>query len=47
MRINPRTKTEKNREEYTLTKTQTITRFVALVMAFVSVFFFFFKILFF
>ncbi|CAG4998987.1 hypothetical protein DYBT9275_02125 [Dyadobacter sp. CECT 9275] len=47
MRILPTNKTRKANTEPELTKVQIVTRVVALLVALISVFFFFFKILFF
>lgn len=47
MRVFPDKKNREDSDEPELTKIQSVTRIVALIVAFVSVFFFFFKILFF
>jgi len=47
MRVFPTNKIEQKKSEPELTKIQIITRIVALIVAAVSVFFFFLKILFF
>ena len=47
MRVFPDKKNREDSDETELDKIQSVTRIVALIVAFVSVFFFFFKILFF
>jgi hypothetical protein len=47
MKAYPQKTVEKKTKETALTVTEKITRIVALVIAFISVYFFFFKILFF
>jgi len=47
MKVFPRRRNKKEKDEPELTKIQVITRILALAVAFLSVFFFFFKILFF
>ncbi len=47
MRVSPTQKQKKNTSFEHLTTTESVTKAIALIIAFVTVFFFFFKILFF
>jgi hypothetical protein len=47
MKVFPRHKAKEEKDEPELSKIQILTRIAALILAFISVFFFFFKILFF